>query len=137
MGIWVQILPGSSEPIYSQIFAQVARAIAAKTVAVGDKLPTVRRLASELVVNPNTVARAYSLLEQQGLVSTKCGSGTFVADPRLRHVNAAALNALSERMDNIIAQSLNMGLSKQDISDMLAARIEQFAAERRKGGRNK
>jgi len=132
MALWIQISPGSSEPIYAQIVTQVSRAIAGGQVSVGDKLPTVRRLAGELVINPNTVARAYALLEREGLVTTKTGSGTFVADPGLRHADTAQINVLTERMDNIIAQGINLGLSPPDITAMMKTRLEQFTAKTRK-----
>jgi len=137
MALWIQISPISGEPIYQQIVAQVARAIAAGDVQPGDKLPTVRSLAEDLVINPNTVARAYGLLEQQALVSTKTGSGTFVADARLRDADAARLNTLAERMDNIITHGLNMGLSGQDLAGLLAARLKQFTRSGRKGDRGR
>jgi GntR family transcriptional regulator len=137
MALWIQISPISSEPIYQQIVTQIARAIAAGEVRPGDKLPTVRSLAEELVINPNTVARSYTLLEQQGLVTTKTGSGTFVADPHLRGADAARLNVLAERMDTLIAHGLNMGLSGRDLTELLATRLASFAAQGKKGERKK
>jgi GntR family transcriptional regulator len=137
MALWIQISPISGEPIYQQIVSQIARAIAAGEVRAGDRLPTVRSLAEELVINPNTVARSYGILEQQGLVTTKTGSGTFVADPHLRNADAARLNTLTERMDTLIAHGLNMGLSGRDLTELLAARLESFTAPGKKGDRKK
>jgi len=84
MALWIQISSGSGEPIYVQVAEQISEAIAKSELASGDKLPAVRKLAAELVINPNTVARAYTRLEQAGLVTTKTGSGTYVSDPKLR-----------------------------------------------------
>jgi len=137
MALWIQISPGSNEPIYAQIVAQISRAIARGELSAGDKLPAVRKLAAELVINPNTAARAYSVLEQQGLVSTKTGAGTFVADPKLRDRDMGQLNILTERTDNIITQALNIGLSPEDIIGMLKARLAKFAAKPDKGKREK
>ncbi len=137
MALWIQISPGSNEPIYGQIVAQVSRAIAKGEVSTGDKLPAVRVLAGELVVNPNTVARAYTLLEQQGLVNTKTGSGTFVADPKLRDRDAGKLNILTERMDNIITQALNIGLSEHDIKRTFEDRLKKFGTKPDGGKRKK
>ena len=134
MALWVQISPGSSEPIYAQVVSQISRAIAAGDLTPGDKLPPVRRLAGELVINPNTVAHAYRLLEQQGLVSTKTGAGTFVADPALRGADAAQLGVLAERMDNLIAQAINLGMGPDQIGRMLEVRLRQFDAKTRKEG---
>jgi GntR family transcriptional regulator len=127
MALWVQITPGSDEPIYVQIVEQVGEAIAKGQLATGDKLPPVRKLAAELVINPNTVARAYTILEQSRLVTTKTGSGTFVADPRMRSKDATDVNILAERMDTLIARSLNLGLESEDIISMFKDRLVKFA----------
>jgi GntR family transcriptional regulator len=127
MAIWIQISPGSDEPIYAQIVAQISEAVARGHVSVGDKLPPVRKLAAELVINPNTVARAYSALEQAGLVTTKTGAGTFVSDPRLRSADAADLNALTERIDTLIARGLNLGIEGDDLAAMFKERVSRFS----------
>ncbi len=129
MALWIQISPGSAEPIYIQVAEQISEAIAKGQLASGDKLPSVRKLAAELVINPNTAARAYSHLEQAGLVTTKTGSGTFVSDPRLRRTDATDVNILTDRMDNIIVRGLNLGLNDQDLTAMFKARIGRFVSE--------
>ncbi len=133
MALWIQITPGSDEPIYVQIVEQVGQAIAKGQLVAGDKLPAVRKLAAELIINPNTVARAYTILEQSGLVSTKTGSGTFVADPKLRSKDATDVNFLAERMDTLISRSLNLGLDSEDIIAMFKSRLAKFS-KTRKGG---
>jgi GntR family transcriptional regulator len=130
MGVWIQITSGSSEPIYSQIVAQINEAVARGDLAAGDKLPAVRKLAQELVINPNTVARAYTLLEQQGLVSSKIGSGTFVTDPKLRDKDAGKLNLLAERIDNVLSQGLNLGLSADELRELFDLRLKNFITRR-------
>ncbi len=126
MALWIQISSGSDEPIYTQVAEQISEAIAKSELASGDKLPAVRKLAAELVINPNTVARAYTRLEQAGLVTTKTGSGTFVSDPKLRKTDAADINILSERMDTIITRGLNLGLHEQDLITMFKDRLTKF-----------
>lgn len=136
MGIWIQILPGAKDPIYSQIVNQIARSIANGQLSPGDRLPAVRALAGELVINPNTAARAYSILEQQGLVHTRTGCGTFVADPKLRDTDSAQLNVLNERIDNIITQGINLGLSYVELDKIFQLRQARFK-DRGKGGKTK
>ena len=85
-----------------------------------------RKLATELVVNPNTVARAYTELEQAGLVSTRTGSGTFVIDPKLRATDAVELNQLCERLDGVVSQAKILGLNRNECIDLLKGRIERF-----------
>ena len=132
MALWIQILPGSSEPIYVQVAEQISKAIARGELASGDKLPAVRKLAAELVINPNTVARAYSRLEQAGLVTTKTGSGTFVSDPKLRRTDAADINMLTERMDTLITRGLNLGLEAQDLISLFESRLAKFGNKPKK-----
>ena len=126
MPFWVQISSGSNEPIYSQVVTQISRAIAQGLISPGDKLPAVRNLAAELVINPNTVARAYTILEQQGLVTTKTGSGTYATDPRLRDKDVSQLNILNDRVDNIITQGLNLGLGHEEILELVRRRLSKF-----------
>ncbi len=137
MALWIQISPGSNEPIYAQIVSQVSRAICTGELSTGEKLPAVRTLAAELVINPNTVARAYNVLDQQGLVSAKTGSGTFVADPKLRDKDAAQINIVAERMDNIITQGLNIGLKPDQIREMFETRLKKFGRKPDGGKRKK
>ena len=137
MPVWIQILPGSDQPIYTQIIDQIGEAVAKGVLSPGDKLPAVRKLAGELVINPNTVARAYSLLEQTGLVTTKTGSGTFVSDPNLRDSDAANLNIIAERMDTVIVRGLNLGLTSKDLSRMFNERLTGFINKPKSGKKKK
>lgn len=133
MALWMQISSGSETPIYLQLVEQISKAIAQGELRTGDKLPAVRVLAAELVINPNTVARAYTLLEQSGLVATKTGSGTFVSDPALRHADAAQINLLAERMDTLITRAVNLGLRRVELIELFETRLEKFAPQLDKG----
>ncbi len=126
MSLWIQIAPGSEQPVYLQVIEQISAAIAKGQLKPGDKLPAVRKLATELVINPNTVARAYTQLEQSGLVMTKSGSGTYVSDPKLRSRDAADVSLLTERMDTIISRAINLGLDTEQILDLFQDRLSRF-----------
>ena len=134
MALWIQISTGSSDPVYAQLISQISKAIAEGRLRTGDKLPAVRKLASELVINPNTVAKAYMHLEQSKLVVTKTGSGTYVADNNQRTVDAADMNILIERMDNIISRAINLGMEQSGISDMFNSRLDKFYQNKRNVG---
>ena len=129
MAIWIQISPGSDKPVYQQVVNQISRAIAKGQLAKGDKLPPVRRLATELVINPNTVARAYTQLEQAGLVTTKTGPGTLDTDPQLRSHDPADLNILAERMDTLITRGLNLGLDEHTLTTLFRERLDRFSGK--------
>lgn len=127
--MWIQIFPGSEHPIYLQVVNQISEAIAKKEIGAGDKLPTVRSLAQELVINPNTISKAYKMLEQRGLIYTKAGSGTFVKEPTMNIKDASDLNLLQERMDTIISRGINLGLKPQEICTIFENRMKKFQSK--------
>lgn len=133
MPLWIQISPGSKDPIYTQIYEQISRAVLTGVLAVGDKLPPVRRLAAELVVNPNTVAKAYTQLEQAGLVGTRTGSGTFVLDPEIQSPDAVQLNLLTERLDSVISQARVLGLSREEFDRLCRKHTDRLYHNLQKG----
>src|SRR5215213_2187938 len=96
-------------PIYIQIFNQVKHLVAAGRLSPGEELPPIRVLAEQLVVNPNTVARAYLELERSGLVTKRQGSGTYVSDgggsPLKR---TERLKLLTQRADALLAEARHL-----------------------------
>jgi GntR family transcriptional regulator len=122
-------------PIYEQIKQGVVRLVALGRLKVGEPLPSIRDLASEILVNPNTVARAYRELEQDGLLSTLKGRGSFVAE-RARPDAERELKAhLGRVMDEIIAEARRFDLGDEAILELFEGRVRR-AAGRKKGGRN-
>lgn len=106
----------SGVPIYRQIMDQIRHGIASGRLRPGEQLPTVRALAVDLKVNPNTVIKAYSLLEQQGVLTTEQGSGTFVApepasllSPREREAKLISLCA------EFLSQAARYGFAANDV----------------------
>ncbi|ACB62149.1 GntR family transcriptional regulator [Exiguobacterium artemiae] len=83
--------PKSSLPIYEQLVAQIIRAIARGLLRSGEQMPSVRELASTLLVNPNTVSRAYQELESRNFIVTMRGKGSFISDLPIEHVKQAAI----------------------------------------------
>ena len=117
MAVWIQILSGANEPIYWQIVEQIRQAIAKGQLGVGEKLPAVRKACFGISGQSQYGSKGlYGLLEQIGLVMTKAGSGTFVADPKMRTSDPADMNVLSERMDAIISRAINLGLDGDDVN---------------------
>ncbi|ULQ59499.1 GntR family transcriptional regulator [Brucepastera parasyntrophica] len=74
--------PSNGVPIYRQIIQQIEHAILSERLKTGDRLPTIRALAIELKINPNTIAKAYGELEIRGILETQVGSGTYISDKR-------------------------------------------------------
>ncbi len=137
MAIWIQISSGSKEPVYKQIVDQIEQMVAMGQLQPGDKLPAVRQLAAELVVNPNTVAKAYTTLEQKELVITRKGAGTYINNPTSSSRDIQQINIINERLDNIISQAVNLGLSHKQITELFEQRLTKFKnGQNREGNSN-
>ncbi len=126
MPISITISSGSGTPIYTQIVEQISQAIARGGLAPGEKLPPVRKLADDLVLNPNTVAKAFQQLEQRGLVTTRIGSGTFVAESCLRRADDGRMKEVADRLDHLIGECIHIGLDGPAIRKLLEERLHDF-----------
>lgn len=118
-------------PIYQQIVDQIQYRIMSGQLCVGDELPTIRGLAEELRVNPNTVARAYRELENQGLVEKRRTTGTFVAELPTTRSLAERRRLLTPHLDKLIIQSRQLGFSVDDLLDLLRKRDTQITPTKR------
>ena len=124
----VSIDTRSGVPFYRQIIDQILLGIAAGRLKPGDRLPTVRQLAIDLKLNPNTVARAYRELEIRRVVNTHRGTGTFVAaEPGVAEDSAKRLEFLERFCDRIVSEAGKLGFSLREIVNALNDRL----AERR------
>jgi GntR family transcriptional regulator len=116
---------GSSTPIYTQIIDQVKVQLATGELNPGDQLPTVRQLASELRVNFNTIARAYRLLDEEGLISTQRGRGTYLVDQGDAKTEGMERKAtIEEQMEKMIQSLLKQGYSKEEIKNSIIRMLE-------------
>ena len=106
-------------PFYKQIILQVEMAIADGRLNTGDQLPTVRSLAVDLQVNPNTVARAYSELEIRGIVNTQQGTGTFISDQKVQISDVERERILAEITRSFVSHAASYGFSLEEISSYL------------------
>ena len=112
----------SGIPFYRQIIDQVKTAIATGSVEAGYKLPTVRQLAVELSINPNTVSRAYTELELTGLVETQMGSGTFVSHRKVKQDDLERQRMLDQICQELISRASSYGFTLDDIMKNLKQR---------------
>ena len=107
-------------PFYKQIILQVEMAIADGRLDTGDQLPTVRSLAVELQVNPNTVARAYSELEIRGIVTTQQGTGTFISDQKVEISDVERERILAEITRSYVTHAASYGFSLEELSSYIS-----------------
>lgn len=116
--------PSSGVATYLQIVQQVKEALRLGTIEVGDQLPTVRDVVADLAINPNTVAKAYRLLESERLVVARQGRGTFIsstlAPPSLRHHDALRAN-----LELWLASAIRAGLDDESIRALISATLRQ------------
>src|SRR5262245_22666771 len=113
-------------PIYEQLARQVREAIARGDLRPGDRLPSVRQLSQELVVNPNTVGRAYAELEREGIVDTRQGMGVFVAQPRTELTQSARDRKLGELLDRLLTEAVHLGYSADEVVRLVTRRVREF-----------
>jgi GntR family transcriptional regulator len=124
-----QLNTSDREPIYRQIVEQVREAVALGRVQPGEQLPSVRELSRTLVVNPNTIARAYTELERDGVINNHQGKGAFVARVSSDLTRAAKKRRLVEQVDRLLTEAVHLGFTSQDVLDCLTDRADRFQWE--------
>jgi GntR family transcriptional regulator len=116
----------SRVPIYQQLVRQVREAVARGELGPDERLPSVRQLADELAVNPNTVARAYTELERDGTLVSRPGLGIFVAQPGTDLTRAARDRRLRELLDQLLTEAVHLGYSADEVLRLVTRRVEGF-----------
>ncbi len=122
------IQPTSNTPIYQQIIDQVKEGILRGVLAPGDKLPSVRELATMMTVNPNTIQKAYQELERQKITETIQGKGTFIARGYLGKQDEEKLQLLKEYFKKGIIDARYLGLSPAEILNLVNDLLADFSA---------
>ena len=115
----------SGVPVYRQIIDQVRGGVASGSLAVGDQLPTVRQLAVDLSINPNTVVRAYRELELGGLLETHQGTGTFISAQKFRNGEQERARQLNQIAAECIARAGAAGFTVDEVIDQLRALLSE------------
>jgi len=123
--MWLHIDPSSGTPIYRQIIDQIRQAVASGVLRAGDRLPSVRELAVELAVNPNTIAKAYQELERDGIIETRRGIGTFVADRDHTLTEAERLRQFLEAVDKLVAEAYRLRIDAERAVALFRSRLEE------------
>src|SRR5579871_2858066 len=122
----LHISTASRAPIYQQLAQQIREAIARGELHPEASLPSVRQLSRELVVNPNTVARAYTELEREGLLISRPGRGIYVAAPRNDLTRAARDRRLRELLDRFLTEAVHLGFAADEVMRVVKRRVEEF-----------
>jgi GntR family transcriptional regulator len=109
----------SGTPVYRQIMDQVRGGIASGMLRAGDQLPTVRQLAVDLAINPNTVVRAYRELELGGLLETHQGTGTFISEQKMKRADAERERQLAQIVADCVARAGAAGFTVDELIEQL------------------
>jgi len=134
--LW-QVQPSGEVPIYRQLMRQVEEAIASGRLATGDRLPSHRELAEQLVVAPLTVKKAYDELERAGLITTQQGRGTFVSARAAAASRPERIERLREPVRRLVGQALLAGLATDDLHRLIDAAARDWARERKQSARRR
>ena len=130
--------PHTGVPIYLQLVEQVKRSVALGVLAPGERLPTVKQLASDLIVNPNTVARAYRELERDGVIETSVGRGSFVSQDGAGHKAATALaGVVASAVDAAVREAKSLGVPQAQLRGIVDRSIERWFSIDGKGKEQK
>lgn len=122
--------PRSGVPIYLQIIEQVKRSVALGILQAGEQLPTVKQLALDLTVNPNTVARAYRELERDTVIETAPGRGSFIrTNGAAQSAKAAAGDVARDALDLALREAKSVGLTRSEIREQFDAAIARWFPE--------
>jgi GntR family transcriptional regulator len=129
----IAINTGSAVPIYKQITDQVRLAVATGRLLVGDQLPSVRALAEQLVVNPNTVARAYTDLAREGLIESRAGRGVFVTRKRKMFTREEGWRRLDPLLEGLIGEAMVMDFTREELRQAFEDHLSQCQWNFKKG----
>jgi len=134
VGVQIHISNHDGVPIYLQIVNQVKYLVASGRLEAGEELPPIRTLAEQLLINPNTVARAYRELETAGVVTKRRTAGTYVSEATSPLARRERLKIVGERIDALLAEARQMDVSVETLIGLIQERDEamQAAASRAK-----
>jgi GntR family transcriptional regulator len=130
------ISAGTASPIFKQIVDQVRLAVVSGRLVAGMQLPSARALAERLLVNPNTIARAYGELSREGIIDTQQGRGVFIAEPRQIYTNAERARRIEPLVEALANEGIALGFAPDELLESLRrrlARMDAPASQRRKG----
>jgi len=127
----IHVSDSDGTPFYQQVVTQIKFLVASGRLEEGEQLPPVRKLAEQLLINPNTVARAYRELEAEGVVASKRGAGVFVSDAGSPLSRKEKTRILGERIDALLTESQQLGFDLEAVVKLIRQRSTQFES---KGG---
>jgi len=128
--MFFNIDPSNGLPIYEQVVRQVVYAIAGEALRIGDLVPSVRELARQLAINPNTVARAYRHLQDEGILESVRGTGLAVASGAMDRCREARVRLIRERLQQVLVEARQSRLGADELRGLIES---ELASTKREG----
>ena len=122
----IRIDNASDRPVYQQIIDQVKRDIALGRLAQDERLPTVRQLAGQLAINPNTISKAYRQMEQEGIINTRPGAGTFVAGLDSELSGSVKKKLICDDLERAVVDAFHMQIDERTLLKWFEEQIRKF-----------
>jgi GntR family transcriptional regulator len=122
----IRIDNSSGRAVYQQIIDHIKRDIALGRLSKDEKLSTVRQLAAQLAINPNTIAKAYRQLEQEGIIVTKAGAGAFIANLDSNLSKSVKKKLIFEELERIVVEAFHMQIDRENLQEWFNSTIEKF-----------
>ncbi|MFS0861852.1 GntR family transcriptional regulator [Fredinandcohnia sp. 179-A 10B2 NHS] len=127
--MYFQLDDRSNTPIWEQIVNQIKELILKGILQPNDKLLSVRELSSTLLVNPNTVSKAYQELERQGIIETRRGKGTFVSEQFSMKVDEEKMESIKQSLKLLIVEASYLGITKETLQNWIQDYMEELGGE--------
>jgi GntR family transcriptional regulator len=127
--MFFKVDPSNGVAIYEQLARQVIYAVAGKALREGDLVPSVRELAKQLSVNPNTVARAYQQLQNERIIETVRGTGLAITKEAAAKCGKERVRILRNRVGDVVLEARRSGLAKSDLNEMFDGELETAYAK--------
>jgi GntR family transcriptional regulator len=135
MALTISIQTGSNVSIYQQIVEQVCAAAYAGRISDDDPLPSVRALAEELLINPNTVLKAYGELVREGVIESRPGRGMFISKRRQIYSGEERARRIDQAITSLVSQAFMLGFSSEELVELVTRRTQEMASTPSKDGK--
>jgi GntR family transcriptional regulator len=132
MPIPLAIVTGSSVAIYRQIMDQICAAIVAGRVSDDEPLPSVRALAEQLLINPNTVSKAYGELAREGIIESRAGRGMYVAPRRQIYNRAERARRIEQSLGAFVSEALILGFTPEEIREQVDDKVRELSPDKKR-----
>lgn len=127
----MEINPANNTPIYEQVIHQIKFSIAVGSVRPGNPIPSIRQLAMNLLINPNTVARAYRDLEREGVIEMRRGLGAFVAPGAVQLCRDERKKIISQKVRTVLTEAAEAGFSLDEMEKLAQQELERVFLKKR------